>query len=136
MCTYGVEEFRRILCFQLNRHWFSRCVAEYECGVAWGIRSLFIEIAQEQVRYSWSSRSGMFSRMINSPYISHHLCHQLFNVGPALLLHSICSETTFHLVSIHFPAACSFSCSQSSVHQQQVTGRDLHHMTWHCPKKT
>jgi hypothetical protein len=62
MSTYGVEEFRRILGLQLNRHCWCSFVFELCCccGVAWGIRSLFIEIDQERIRYSWSSRSGMF----------------------------------------------------------------------------
>ena len=45
MSAYGVEEFRRILSLQLNRHWRCFVFAEYECGVSWGIQSLFIEIA-------------------------------------------------------------------------------------------
>ena len=40
---------------------FRKWIADYECGVSWGIETLFIEIAQERIRYSWSSSSGMFS---------------------------------------------------------------------------
>lgn len=36
MSTYGVEEFRRILRIQLNRHLLY--VADSGCGVSWGIR--------------------------------------------------------------------------------------------------
>ena len=49
----------------MSRHWrspsFEGKFGDYECGVPWGIETLFIEIAQERIRYSWSSSSGMFS---------------------------------------------------------------------------
>ena len=143
MSTYGVEEFRRILRFQLNRHWrsfvFKLCCRLYECGVSWGIRSLFIEIAQERIRYSWSSRSGMFSGMMNSPYImSPTLPSTPQDSSLSILLPfgdhlSRCLDS--HLWGL-------FGCTQS-LHPPsapsgapEVTGRDLHHMTNICEKKT
>lgn len=83
-----------------------------------GVFSLYLlKSYQEQVRYSWSSRSGLLTGR-NDEFSVYHDYVIDFAINSrrwALLytLDSFCSETTFHVVSIHISGACLYSCSQS-----------------------
>lgn len=120
---------------------FSSCVADYECGVSWGIQSLFIEIVPGtdtlflvvQIRIVF--RNDEFSVMIMSPD-----CHQLLKAlgspsirpfvrRPPLTL----SRLTSLLGLVCLVVAIFFNLRP--IRCARVTGRDLQHMTWHCEKK-
>ena len=134
MSTYCVEELGWILSFQMNRHWrsfvFSSCVADYMNVGFPGVVGLYLlKSPRNGIRYSWLSRSGMFSAMMIPPYI-------MSQTLPSTLKSS--SPSRLNLSGDHFSRCldshlwCPLSCSQSlqlPFVAPEVTGRDLYHMT-------